>query len=159
MGAMFPEAHGWLKENWKPSPSDSKTYIPFSHTTFHFPKKELYKSRLWSGSFLLLNEQNWVCKELIQIGRDSGNGQPEHHWFSLSCSHKKHSLTCQQPEPSESRGQIPTCEPKGNYVSWKYGLGAGTTTTKKPVIEMRIIAVEGGMGLETGCILQWGRSG
>lgn len=31
-------------------------------------------------------------------------------------------------EPCENRGQIPTYEPEGNYVSRKYGLGEGKTT-------------------------------
>lgn len=39
-------------------------------------------------------------------------------------------------EPCENRGQIPTYEPEGNYVSRKYGPGEGKTT-QKPVMEMR----------------------
>lgn len=39
-------------------------------------------------------------------------------------------------EPCKNRGQIPTYEPEGNYVSRKYGPGEGKTT-QKPVMEMR----------------------
>lgn len=53
----------------------------------------------------------------MQISRGSGNGWPQQPLVFTQCSHKKHSLTCQETKPSETRGQIPIYELNGDYVS------------------------------------------
>ena len=151
MEVTFPETYGWLKQNWELSPSDSKTYILFSHTTFHFPKNCIKVGR---GQPVLTseNEQNWACKELTNrsagILGTVGQSTIGSHWVALTRSIL---LLARNQSPLNPEVKFQPVNPRGIMYHENMAWELEPKEKKKPVIEMRIIAVEGGMWLETGC--------